>query len=190
MRDWKPITRTAPIHSAGYTMTRRLKLVKLTEGDRLWLEARTSGRDLIRRVLQPNPENAKVMAPNQRVLVGKQAMISNFLGFDIKDIPINEEFDCHTITTYWDALQTPDEQWFGVIGYPGSYKVSMLILFPQNKPYSTFELLDAKRGEPNPQVYTGKKIIYESTDHRWLYWELPSPEAEHVYQLHWQWSND
>jgi len=171
-------------------MTRHTKLVKLRDIDTLWIEARTSGRDVVRRVLQPNPQTAKVVAPKERILVGKESMISSFLGFDIRDIPINEEFDCHSITTYWDALQHPNELWFGVIGYRGSYKVSMLMLFPENKPYLTFELMTVKRGEPIPRVYTGKKIIYEDSDHRWLYWAIPSPEAEHVYQLRWQWGID
>ncbi len=190
LRDWKLITRDSPIHSEGYTMTRRTKLVKLREIDTLWIEARTSGRDLVRRVLQPNPQTAKVMAPKERAVVGQQAMISRFLGFDIRDIPINAEFDCHSISTYWDALQRPDELWFGVIGYPGSYKVSMLMLFPEHRPYSSFELMTVKRGEPDPRVYTGRKIVYEDPGHRWLYWEIPSPEAEHVYQLRWQWNVD
>ncbi len=190
LRDWKPITPDAPLRSAGYTTSRHMKLVKLRDTDTLWIEARTSGRDLVRRALQPNPQTAKVVALKKPVLVGKQAMISSFLGFDTRDIPINEEFDCHSITTYWDALQRREEQWFGVIGYPGSYKVSMLLLFPEDKPYSTIALMTAKRGEPNPRVYTGKMIVYESPDHRWLYWEIPSPEAEHVYQLHWRWSID
>src|SRR5262249_19848057 len=95
---------------------------------------------------------------------------------------------CHALATFWNALQHPDEQWFGVIGYPGSYRVYMLILFPDNRPYSTFQLLMAKRGDPNPGAYTGKKIVYEAPDHRWLYWEIPSPEAASVSHLTWQWS--
>jgi hypothetical protein len=187
LRDWKPITADSPLHSEGYTSNRRMKLVKLKDTDKLWIEARTSGRDLIRRVLQPNPQTATVVAPTKSVAVGNQTLRSSFLVFDTRDIPVNEEFDCHSITTYWDALQRPDEQWFGVIGYQSSYKVSMLMLFPQDKPYSAFKLKTAKRGEPTSQVYTGKKIVYEDSDHRWLYWEIPSPEAEQVYQLHWQW---
>ena len=190
LRDWKPIAADSPKYSTGYTMSRRLKLVKLGETDTLWLEARTTGRDLVRRALQPNPQSAKVVAPKEQAVVGNLAMTSSFLGFDTRDIPVNEEFDCHSITTYWDALQRPEELWFGVIGYQGSYKVSMLMLFPKDRPYSSFDLMVAKRGDPNPRTYAGKKIICESSDHRWLYWEIPSPEADHVYQLHWKWTDD
>jgi hypothetical protein len=187
LRDWRPVTRDAPLHSEAYTMTRRTKLVKLHDLDYLWIEARTSGRDLVRRVLSPNPQTAQVFAPEQRAVVGRDVMISSFLGFDIRDIPVDQEFDCQSVSTYWDALQGPDELWFGVIGYPGSYKVSMLMLFPEHKPYSTYELMIVKRGEPDPRVFTGRKIIYEDPGHHWLYWEIPSPEADHVYQLRWQW---
>jgi hypothetical protein len=190
LRDWKPIRHDSPTHSTAYTTSRHTRLVKLRDTDTLWMEARTSGRDLVRRVLQPNPHTARVVAPKGRSSVADQSMISNFMVIDIKDIPINAEFNCHSITTYWDALQRPEEWWFGVIGYSGSYKVSMLMLFPENRPYSNFQLTIAKRGESSSQPYTGKKIVYESAEHRWLYWEIPSPEAEHVYQLHWQWSGN
>ncbi len=190
LRDWKKTTADSPPYSAGYTMHRRTKLVKIKDTDILWLEARTSGRDLVRRALYPNPQTAKVVVAKQSVPLNNRPMLASFLGFDTRDISINEEFDCHSITTYWDALQHPDELWFGIIGYSGSYKVSMLMLFPEDKPYAAFELKTARPGEPDPRAYTGKKIVYEAPDRRWLYWEVPSPEAGQIYQLHWRWDAD
>jgi AAA-like domain len=74
LRDWKRITRDSPLHSEAYTMNRRMKLVKLKYTETLWIEARTSGSDLVRRALQPNALAAKVVAPKERAQVGNSTV--------------------------------------------------------------------------------------------------------------------
>ncbi len=189
MRDWSRVPPGAAPHTTGYTLNRQLKVVKISDAATLWVEGRTSGTDLVSRCILPNPRSARVVARSRPVEVGKQPMISRFLGIDVRDLGLNEEFDVHYSMTYWNALQHPDELWFGVIGYKGSYKVSMLMLFPQDRPYTGVTLEVARKGE-KARPFDGRKIMIEAPDRRWLYWEIPEPEPDHVYQIRWSWSED
>jgi eukaryotic-like serine/threonine-protein kinase len=189
LRDWRRVPPGAPTHTTGYTSNRQLKLVKLRDAGMLWVEARTSGADLIPRCITPNPQTAQVVALTRPVDVGRQQMLSRFLGLDVQDLGLNEEFDVQYVVTYWNALQHPDEQWFGVVGYEKSYKVSMLILFPEDRPYLDVRLEVAKRGE-TPRPFAGRKILIEAPDRHWLYWEIAEPVPDHVYQIHWSWPDE
>jgi len=171
-------------------MSRRVRFLKTKDLDILWTESRTMGKDMVMRCVRPNPQTARVLSSIHPVKVGDQMMISKFLGTDISDIPVGTEFSYENVITFWNALQKPAERWFGIIGYAGTYKVTMLMIFPTNKPYLKVELEVSKTGEEGTTVFGGKKILIEDPSHRWVYWEIPQPQTGHVYKLRWTWADD
>jgi hypothetical protein len=77
--------------------------------------------------------------------------------------------------------------WFGAIGCAQSFKVSLLVVFPDAKPFKEHQLMVAPTRQEKPQAYQGQKIVLVPKSHDWLYWEIPEPEAGHMYSLHWTW---
>jgi hypothetical protein len=169
-------------------MARNLHLVKNGESDEILFEGRTSGRDLVFRCIFTNPQTARVIKSRDDKLVAGQKMKSRLLGVDIRDVPAHEEFEIRTVATYWDSLQRPEERWFGVIGYEGSLRVSILMLFPKNRPYLNkpkFNIAESSNSPPSP--YVGPQILFLDDDGLWLYWEVSRPKANHVYRVDWDW---
>ncbi len=153
---------------------------------------RTSGGDVIMRAMQPDPKKAKAFATDKPGFVGTQAMKVRQLAFDVSEIPVDTEFTLQFANTYAHSLQKPDEWWFGVIGYEGSFKISMLMLFPENRPFSGYKLQVAPTRADNPKdrepvPYTGPVITFAPDDRSWIYWEIPDPKANHVYRVDWTW---
>jgi hypothetical protein len=135
----------------------------------------------------PSPYPSRVNIQRGDTFVGTDRMKARQLVIDIGTVPIDTEFDFRTVTTYWNSLQTEQEQWLGVMGYERSFKVSMLVLFPADKPYKQYSLMVAKTVRDRPIVYDGPKILLCGPHREWLYWEVPQPQAGYVYRFHWKW---
>lgn len=187
MRGWRPRPAGDSGDSCSVAYHDRRELVKAGTADRLRVEARTSGRDLVMRGLQPNPGKVTAFAAERPGVVARQPMKRRQLVFDTSDIPTDTEFTVQFTSTYHDSLQDPDEQWFGVIGYEGSFKTSMLMLFPTDRPFRDYRLrVAAAQGRP-PEPYAGPVITFAAPDRSWVYWEIPSPKANSVYRTGWNW---
>jgi len=183
LRDWDQ-------GKGAVTMTRRIRLMKISDADTLWFAGRTTGTSLIFRCVSPNPQTARLVVPREKERVDTQLMKASYLGVDVRDVPLNQEFEIQTVGTYWCSLQSPADWWFGVIGYRGGLRVSMLVLFPKHLPYtndSRDALRVARPGEETAVAFTGEKTIYESQDRTWFYWEIPEPQHNHVYKFYWTW---
>ena len=193
MRAWKQLDPNNPADECAVVYSTRREMMKVEPADELRIETSTTGRDVVNRAGRPNPEKARAFTTDKPGFVGTQAMKVRHLVYDVRDIPLKQEFTLRYTSTYWNSLQTEDEQWFGVIGYEGSVKTSMLILFPAGRPFRDYKLLYAptlrddptKREDPAP--YTGPLITFAAEDKSWLYWEIPGPKAKHVYRVDWTW---
>lgn len=139
------------------------------------------------RVLAPNPTTARGFALRAQVNVGREAMKRRQVRADVSAIPVGSEFDTRIESVYFGSLQSHDEQWFGVVGNGESVKVAMLMLFPEAKPFRTFELKVAPTRNAPPEPYTGPVITFAGEDNSWLYWEIVSPQAGFVYRVDWEW---
>jgi eukaryotic-like serine/threonine-protein kinase len=74
-----------------------------------------------------------------------------------------------------------------VIGYEGAVKISMLMLFPPDHPYE-YPRFKIQESRNTPSVdYNGLRIVQTNEERTWFYWEIPEPEHDHVYQIHWTW---
>jgi tRNA A-37 threonylcarbamoyl transferase component Bud32 len=192
LRRWRQLPANDPTAESIVVYTTQRKMMKVAEAAELRAETRTSGRDVINRAQSPDVK-AYEHAADKLGYVGQQPMKIRQLVFDMSRQPLHQRFDLKYTSTYLDSIQTPDEQWFGVIGYEGSVMTSMLMLFPDGKPFREYELKYAptlgsdpsKRADPMP--YTGPVITFAADDKSWLYWEIPTPQAGHVYRVDWAW---
>jgi hypothetical protein len=109
------------------------------------------------------------------------------LVFDTRAVPLNEEFTVQMSATYRDSLQAAEDQWLGVIGFAGTLRSSILLVFPDDRPFTGYTLRVAPPGGGAPRPFDGPVISAEAPDRRWLYWEVPRPAEGHVYRVDWTW---
>lgn len=186
LRAWKPVGPQDGPHTSGVVMTRRMKLTKLAPADRIDFLTRTSGADLVVHLDQPRPDAAKVFASQAKPVRSGKAMVEQRLSADVSHVPVGGEFELAYRTTYWNSLQTPEEQWFGTIGYDGSTFLSMLILFPESRPFKGGGLRTGPAdGELVP--YDGTQMVFKGAGGTWMYWEVPGPKTGHIYRVDWKW---
>jgi hypothetical protein len=167
-------------------MTRRLRLRKLRPVDEIRFEFRTTGLE-IGLDCPSHPGGYRVVAQKSAGLVGGKHTLVRQMIVDVRKVPVHAEFSVQVLAVYWNGLQKEDDLWFGAIGYEHSFKVSLLIVFPLEKPVKDFQLMVAPTREEKPHAFEGRKILLVSEQRDWLYWEIPTPEAGHVYSLHWTW---
>lgn len=187
MRGWKPVTTGDGPNTAAVVMTRRLKVTKTAPADRMDFLGRTSGAALVMRADGPAAEGAQVFATRGRV-PGKTGpdMLEQRLSVDVSKPPVGTPFDLTTRTTYWNSLQTPEEQWFGTIGPSGSEALSVLLLFPESKPFLGGGLRTGQAGA-ELEPYDGSQVVFKGPNGSWVYWEVPGPKPGQIYRVDWKW---
>jgi class 3 adenylate cyclase len=186
LRMWKDVP-SEKLHEqySAMCLTRRIRLKKLKNVREYETEGRTTGLELCWRCLSQYPFRG--VGQKGDVFVGQDRMKARRMVINVSSIPVGAEFELDLAATYWNSIQTEQEQWFGVIGYEGAFKVSLLLLFPQEKPFKQFRMMTSKTVRDQVGQYTGPKIVLQGDRQEWLYWEVPSPEDGHVYRIHWDW---
>jgi class 3 adenylate cyclase len=186
MRGWKEVAQDKlGEYEAQMTLNRKIHVKKNKEAQYFECQARTSGLDVVISCNDAFPSTYEIQRGES--FVGKQRMKVRKLNVDVSSIAVGQEFDLDVVNTYWNSMQTEDEQWFGVIGYKNSFEASMLLLFPSDKPYKSFSLTVSKTEKDTPAKYDGKRIVLEGPAHDWLFWQIPDPQSGHVYRLDWKW---
>jgi serine/threonine protein kinase len=185
-RLWKevPADRFQELYSAVVSMD-RIRLRKLAPVSTYYVDGRTSGRELFFNGFSPYPFT--VQGQKFGEFVGNDRMRKRRLAIDVSTIPVNSDFVLRFSATRWNSDQAEQELWHGVVGYKGSFKVSLLLVFPDSKPFTGYRLMVSPTSRDQPKPYEGRKLVLAAADQRWLYWEIPNPEAGYVYRLHWNW---
>jgi hypothetical protein len=106
---------------------------------------------------------------------------------DVSEVPVQKEFDLRFVSTFWNSLQTDEDRWVGIIGYRDGFKVSLLVLFPEDRPFKEHWLTVAATVRAAPSPFEGRKILLFDDKHTYLYWEILEPAEGQVYRLHWTW---
>ena len=186
MREWRqvPADQTHQLF-CSVTLTRHIRLLKNRQVAAVEFQGRTMGRDLFMKCISPYPYME--MGQDDGSFVGPDRMKVRKIVIDVSSVPEQVEFDVRLAACYWNSLQTEAEQWFGVMGYRRSYKVSQLLLFPASKPFTDYALKVAATVNSKAVLYNGTKIVLTSPKRDWIYWEVPNPQEGSVYQLHWTW---
>ena len=187
LRAWRALAPGENPRNSRVVNVTRQRYLKTAPADAFASEARTTGADVVMRVLAPNPSTARGFVLRAQVNVGREAMKRRQVRADVSALPIGSEFDTRIESVYFGSLQSHDEQWFGVVGNGESVKVAMLMLFPEAKPFRAFELKVAPTRNAPPEPYTGPVITFAGEDKSWLYWEIVSPQAGFVYRVDWEW---
>ncbi|HEV3257978.1 MAG TPA: serine/threonine-protein kinase [Gemmataceae bacterium] len=187
LRQWKQVApeRGSELVCAS-CMTRRIRLRKLQPVDEIRFEFRTTGTEVFASC-SSHPDAYRVAVQKSAGFVGDKRTKVRQLIVDLRNVPLQTEFTIQTNATYWNSLQKADDLWFGAIGYESAFKVSLLIVFPLDKPFKDYQLLVAPTKEQTPRVFEDRKILLVPEKHDWVYWEIPGPKADHVYSLHWSW---
>lgn len=186
MRGWKEVPPNALNERLSQvTLRRRLQLTKTAPGDIFEMQARTSGLDVNLSCVDPFP--CSYEAQKGESIVGQERMKVRKVTVDVSKVEIGREFNLNLHVTYWNSLQTEIEQWFGMIGYTNSERASLLLVFPPNKPFKSYELTTARTEKVTPTEFSGERRLLKSPGHDWIYWEVLKPELAHVYRLHWKW---
>ena len=186
MRGWKEVSpeKVSEFYSP-VTMSCRRQIKKKAAAERYELELRTAGLDVFWSTDGKFPFTVEVQRGES--FVGSEPMkVKKFIA-DVSSVPVGQEFNLRDTATYWNSIQTEDEQWFGVAGYEKSTVVSMLILFPPGKPFKSYELTVAAAGKDKPVEFTGPRLVLNDAGNSWVYWQVPDPSLGHIYRLKWKW---
>ncbi len=186
LRPWKAVPDDNPneFHGAVVSID-RLRLKKVGSATAFYNDGRTSGRELFYKCLSVYP--CHVTGQKGDTFVGNDRMKLRRLTVDVSSVPQGAEFELRYAVTRWNTAQVAQELWHGVVGYEGSFKVSMLLIFPKTKPFTDYKLMVSRTARDEPKPFEGRKIVLAAEDKEWIYWEIPSPDAGHVYRLHWSW---
>jgi len=187
LREWKriPAERSTELVCAS-SMIRNIRLRKVQAADEIHFESRTTGAEAFMHCLS-HPDSYRVVAQKSPGFVGANRTRIRQMVVDVRKISLQTEFTIQIVITYWNSMQGEDDLWFGAIGYESSFKVSLLIVYPPDKPFKNYELKVAPTTEQKPFAYQDRKILIVPESRDWVYWEIPKPKAGHVYLLYWTW---
>ncbi|WP_227255111.1 serine/threonine-protein kinase [Frigoriglobus tundricola] len=180
LRAWRPNTQPAAQPGSPAVFLVRREMAKIAPVDELRIETRSTDREVVPRALCPNPDKARVLAHDTA------AAKVRHLVFDVRDVPVDQEFTLRFQSTLWNAFPRAEDQRLDMVGIDGATKSSILILFPNERPLGEYQLRHAPPAH-DFGPYTGPLIAFPAEDKSWLYWEVPNPQANHVYRIHWTW---
>ena len=186
MRLWKQVP-DADFHelSSSVVSTDWIRFKKTGRATTFDRDEETSGQEIFFRSHSGLP--SKVSGLRNEIFVGADRVKVRRLSIDVTSVPANEEYEVRYSSTRWNSLQSESELWHGIEGYAGAFKVSLLLIFPDNKPFTSHHLMVSGKGRDAPREYEGQKILLAAENKQWLYWEVPNPEPGLVYRLHWKW---
>ncbi len=187
LRAWRQLPSNDSGAVSYVVFHNRRTLIRVGNATNYETEFRTSGRDVFVRGHAPNKELAKVFASDAPGLVGGQALKVRQVSMDVGNVPMGLEFTAECQATFVDSMQKPEDQWIGLMGFKGSLRSSMLIIFPKDRPFKTYALMVAPESSVQPVPFDGPVICFQGKDNEWLYWEVGSPEDNHVYRIDWTW---
>jgi hypothetical protein len=187
--DLRGVTQRTPADPpfTSYTIqTRHIRLAKIGRAKEIRFESRTNGTDGVIQCLS-HPDRSRTYIRESAGYTGEQEMKVRHIAIDVSDIPMSRELELVIQTTSWDSLQVPEDYWVGVAGYPRADVVSLLILFPDDRPYSDYELTVSTQTREGTTPFPGPRALYADSEHRNLYWRIPEPQNQMVYMVRWTW---
>ncbi|HEX3316321.1 MAG TPA: serine/threonine-protein kinase [Gemmataceae bacterium] len=186
MRLWKQVP-DADFHdlASAVVSTDWVRFKKIGPATTFDRDEKTSGQEIFFRAHGGLP--SKVLGQKNEIFVGADRVKVRRLSIDVSSVPANEEYEVRYSSTRWNSLQSESELWHGIEGYAGAFKVSLLLIFPEGKPFTSQRLMVSKKGRDTPRAYEGQKILLSAENRQWIYWDVPNPEPGLVYRLHWTW---
>ena len=106
---------------------------------------------------------------------------------DISQEEVGVPFLIVTEATYWNGFSGEDAEWAAITAQSGTEEVAIIILFPELKPYETFELRACPHGSSTCGQWFGESVVVPSQNGKAFVWKIRDPEPEYTYQVHWTW---
>ena len=159
--------------------------IKKIDGSQSYLlAAHTSGIDVF---CQSASHPLIVHASEERRSVAEKYTVKpRVLEFDVSEEAMNSEFTIKTTKTFWNAFNNPDQSWVGIIVGLPTRSISYLVVFPENKPYTSFKLFVDDEHQNRRDLPT-EHYVLEDPHKRWLWWNIVDPKPRHSYNIDWEW---
>jgi hypothetical protein len=188
LRDWKPVPPELANKQVSRTrMERTVQLIKTKRVEEIRFEFRSTGSDLFVECKSPYP-SPRVIGQSKHVpFDGKPGTVRHLI-VDVHAIPVGERFVVDMAATFWNGFQTENEFYVRATAYPNSALVSLLVVYPKDKPYKDKPELRVRPANSQKfEEFSGDRVLLESKNRDWLYWEVGKPQADHVYYMYWKW---
>jgi hypothetical protein len=90
--------------------------------------------------------------------------------------------------TYYNAFGGEESEWASITAQRGAKTelIGMVILFPEDKPFKTYDLYEYKHGQKKKRIRRPTTII-PSDNGLVFVWKIPNPKPGYAYQLEWTW---
>jgi len=146
----------------------RYTLVKKTRpANQLSFQFATTGVGLDPRCLTHNYSLKKAVEPDVH---GERRLGENWeIQVDVSDVPLKEEFLVINEITYWNAFRGEDHDWAAIKAEQDTAEIALLLLFPQKKPYTSYELYAYPHGSEKQKIFAGESTVFPSKNHMTLF---------------------
>ncbi len=187
-QSWKPLPRdrSAKLVSPVTCLSRR-RIRKLKPVEEFRDESRTTGYDIFF-AYESHISRLREFAEQTPGLVGGLRMKVRQFVLDVSEIAVDQEFEVVTRRTLWDAdYEGPDKRWVGAMVRDRPHKISLLVIFPSNRPLKQHRLRIADLDGQGIRPYDGEQLVIEGAGGNYLFWEILRPLPQQVYRIDWEW---
>jgi len=109
----------------------------------------------------------------------------------VESVAVGETFTVLTEETYWNAFSGESGDNFSVTTHSKQVtpeEMSVIIIFPDNKPFGTMDVLEKEPGSSNAHPFQGTSTSMSSQDRKSFYWDHVSPgTGKWTYEMKWTW---
>jgi hypothetical protein len=166
------------------TLTNVMLIQKVSASDVIAFKYATSGRLDIRclthectlkRAFEPDEHAAGKLNETWEVVA------------DVRRVREGSEFEIVVQATYWNAFDTPETQWYAT--YPNNQAApqtaSILIMFPDGKPFKEYSLWSYPHGSSEGQRFKGTSTEIPGPGDLSLYWEVSNAQGNKTLEVRW-----
>ena len=185
LRDWKPFEKGAQGRISPVTWSRKVRLRKVKNSDWVRFAFSTEGAGIDAECSSGQDyhlETAIAASSPSQVLMKSFHVIVNVASY-----PVGQEFEIEFRATFWNGT-SEREDWTAVKIHVPMKVSSIMILFPENKPFQWNKLVmytpDSRDESLPPENQRG--LLY-TPDSRTLFWELRAPIVGNTYEIQWRW---
>lgn len=174
-------TKLSPTNWTRYTLLRKLSDAR----KHVVFEFATTGFDISLRSLTHDAIPEKVTVPH---LHGNVMLKHTWrLPIDVQRVRINQDFLVINEATYWNAFAGDDKEWAAMPVTDNTDYVAMLVIFPEDKPFKSFDLYEKPRFSKELKRFPSPWTTFNGANHQTLLWQIDKPTKGYEYQVNWTW---
>ena len=108
---------------------------------------------------------------------------------DVSAFPVGQEFEIMVEATYWNAFAGSDGDDYTTYGHDqhDEENISVIILFPEEKPFKTVTMTDYASEASNGTQVTGSTLNWWGPGNQTFYWSTVARQPDHFYKAAWSW---